>query len=190
MNSKKEIELLSDIDLVKGIVETNDASLFAVLYDRYSYTVYNRCYGFTNSKEEAQDLTHDLFLHLFVKLRTFKGRSKFSTWLYSLTYNFCINYLTRHNYKKNKRDLDNDIWEEESQEDDSSEADLMGLKIEKLGKAMKIIDPQDKIILLMKYQDNFSIKEIKDVLEISESAVKMRLKRARNRVINIYENLD
>ncbi|WP_418644311.1 RNA polymerase sigma factor [Tenacibaculum insulae] len=71
---------LSDEALVSKIVEKNDTHLFAVLYDRYAGIVYNKCYGFSKNKEEAQDLTHDVFIRLFVKLRTFKGKSKFSTW--------------------------------------------------------------------------------------------------------------
>ena len=95
MKSANKISLLSDNELIQKIVKTNDPNLFAVLYDRYVNMVYNKCYGFATSKEEAQDLTHDVFIKLFVKLRTFKGTAKFSTWLYSFTYNFCVNYITR-----------------------------------------------------------------------------------------------
>ncbi|WP_435264158.1 RNA polymerase sigma factor [Tenacibaculum sp. nBUS_03] len=98
-----DVTKLSDEDLVKKIVEKNDTHLFAILYDRYAGVVYNKCYGFSKSKEEAQDLTHDLFIRLFVKLRTFKGKSKFSTWLYSFTYNFCVNYVQRNSAKKKKK---------------------------------------------------------------------------------------
>jgi len=63
------------------------------------------------------------------------------------------------------------------------------MKTDKLKKALDMLDPNDKMILLLKYQDDFSIKEIMESLEISESAVKMRLKRAREKVINVYENL-
>ena len=54
---------------------------------------------------------------------------------------------------------------------------------------MTIIEPNDKMILLMKYQDDLSIKEISEVLEIGESAVKMRLKRAKEKVVNVYNEL-
>ncbi|WP_431111571.1 RNA polymerase sigma factor, partial [Winogradskyella poriferorum] len=62
--------------------------------------VYNKCFGFATSESEAEDLTQDVFLQLFIKLRTFKGRSKFSTWLYSFTYNFCDNYVNRNKQRK------------------------------------------------------------------------------------------
>ena len=58
--------LLTDEELVFEIVETNNSQLFAVLYDRFSKVVFNKCYGFANSKEEAEDLTHDVFIRLFL----------------------------------------------------------------------------------------------------------------------------
>jgi RNA polymerase sigma-70 factor (ECF subfamily) len=181
---------LSDEELVYKIVETNNTHLFSVLYDRYSSVVYNKCYGFSKNKEEAEDLTHDVFIRLFVKLRTFKGKSKFSTWLYSFTYNFCVNYVQRDKHKKNEnKTVVTDQIKEEDAFDEIDDAALFELKADKLGKAMSIIDPNDKMILMMKYQDDLSIKEISEGLEIGESAVKMRLKRAKEKVVNVYNEL-
>lgn len=181
---------LSDEELVYKIVETNNTHLFAVLYDRYSSVVYNKCYGFSKNKEEAQDLTHDVFIRLFVKLRTFKGKSKFSTWLYSFTYNFCVNYVQRNSNKKKERvTVVTDQIKEESSLDEIDDATLFELKSDKLAKAMEIIDPNDKMILLMKYQDDMSIKEIASVLDLGESAVKMRVKRAKEKVVKAYQEL-
>lgn len=181
---------LSDEELVYKIVETNNTHLFAVLYDRYSSVVYNKCYGFSKNKEEAQDLTHDVFIRLFVKLRTFKGKSKFSTWLYSFTYNFCVNYVQRNsNKKKEKVTVVTDQIKEDSSLDEIDDAELFELKSDKLAKAMEMIDPNDKMILLMKYQDDMPIKEISEVLELGESAVKMRVKRAKAKVVKAYQEL-
>ncbi len=69
------------------------------------------------------------------------------------------------------------------------DAKLFELKSDKLAKAMSLIDPKDKMILLMKYQDDMSIKEIQEALEVGESAVKMRIKRAKAKVISTYEEL-
>ena len=86
---------LDDSELISKIIAKNDTHLFAILYDRYAEKVYGKCLSFSKSAEEAQDLTHDIFIKLFLKLRTFKGESKFSTWLYSFTYNFCLNYIQK-----------------------------------------------------------------------------------------------
>lgn len=185
-----DVKNLSDEELVIKIEKTNNAQLFAVLYDRFSSVVYNKCYGFSKNKQEAEDLTHDVFLRLFVKLKTFKGNSKFSTWLYSFTYNFCVNYVQRNVHKKKERVTV--VTDEIKEEDVFQEIDddtLFELKSEKLAKALTLIDPADKMILLMKYQDDMSIKEIKEVLEVGESAVKMRVKRAKEKVVRAYEAL-
>jgi RNA polymerase sigma-70 factor (ECF subfamily) len=187
LKSTSDITLLSDNELVQKIVKSNDTHLFAVLYDRHVAMVYNKCYGFASSKEEAQDLTHDVFIKLFVKLRTFKGTAKFSTWLYSFTYNFCVNYVTRNNYKKNEKNFEGEI--PDSDDSDSSDASIYSMKSDKLKKVLELIDPNDKMILLLKYQDDFSIKDISESLEIGESAVKMRLKRAKEKLISVYKNL-
>lgn len=190
MGDLKNTNHLSDEELVYKIVATNNTHLFAVLYDRYSAVVYNKCYGFAKNKEEAQDLTHDVFIRLFIKLRTFKGKSKFSTWLYSFTYNFCVNYVQRDTHKKKEhKTIITDEIKEVDDYDEIDDATLFELKSDKLAKAMTIIDPNDKMILLMKYQDDISIKEISSVLEIGESAVKMRLKRAKEKVVKAYNDL-
>jgi len=185
-----DVKKISDEDLVRKIVEKNDTHLFAVLYDRYAGVVYNKCYGFSKSKEEAQDLTHDVFIRLFVKLRTFKGKSKFSTWLYSFTYNFCVNYVQRNKEKKKERvTVVTDEIKEESNIEDIDDATLFELKSDKLAKALEMISPSEKMILLMKYQDEMSIKDISIGLDLGESAVKMRLKRAKEKVVKAYNEL-
>lgn len=185
-----EINKLTDEALVAKIVAANDTHLFASLYDRYASVVYNKCYGFAKNKEEAEDLTHDVFIRLFVKLRTFKGKSKFSTWLYSFTYNFCVNYVQRNTHKKQERvTVVTDKVKEEASTDEIDDATLFALKSDQLAKAMNIIDPNDKIILLMKYQDEMPIREISQLLDLGESAVKMRLKRAKEKVVEICKGL-
>ena len=182
------LNTISDEDLVKTIVKTNDTLLFEILYDRFSQMVYNKCLGFSKDEDEAKDLTQDVFLKLFVKLASFKGKSKFSTWLYAFTYNHCVNYVTRNTQKKIQREFI-DIEIAETVEDGEFELyNFHDMKVEKLKKALELIAPEEKMILLLKYQDYLSIKEIEDVLSISESAVKMRLKRAKDKLINVYNN--
>ena len=184
------INKLTDEELVFKIVETNNSQLFAILYDRFSKVVYNKCYGFAKNKEEAEDLTHDVFIRLFVKLKTFQGNSKFSTWLYSFTYNFCVNYVQRNTHKKKEKvTVVTDVIKDDEVFEEIDDAQLFELKSEKLAKALALMDPKDKAILLMKYQDDMSIKEIKEALGIGESAVKMRIKRAKQKVISVYSEL-
>ena len=181
---------LSDEELVKQIVASNDPMLFGKLYDRYVKMVYNKCYGFAKSADEAEDLTQDVFLQLFIKLRTFKGKSKFSTWLYSFTYNFCVNYVNRNKQLKIRdKSVQVDSSEYKLTEDVPDES-LFEMKADKLKKCLEIISAEERSILLLKYQDGASIKELVNLLDIGESAVKMRLKRAKERLLEIYNTLE
>lgn len=180
---------LTDEELVVQIVKTKNTVLFEELYDRYCNIVYNKCYSFAKNSTEAQDLTQDVFLRLFIKLGSFKGNSKFSTWLYALTYNHCVNYVNRNNSKKIEKNA-MPIEEFDQQLIATDKKSLFELDADNLQKALEIVSPEDKMILLLKYQDDFSIKEISDALQIGSSAVKMRLKRARGRIISVYNKME
>ncbi len=191
MKETRKENYLEDKELVFKIAKSNDTQLYAILYDRYAKMVYAKCISFVKTKEEAQDLTHDIFVLLFAKLKTYKGTSKFSTWLYSFTYNFCVNYVQRVRKKKNEKIVVSDILTDcaSNDEEDILDKEIMKLKSKKLTIALQQIEPDDKVILMMKYQDDLSIKEIKDSLDIGESAVKMRLSRAKSRLMKAYNTL-
>ena len=184
----KAVHTLTDEMLVEAIVKTNDTLMFEVLYDRYASMVYNKCYGFANGADEAKDLTQDVFLRVFVKLASFKGKSKFSTWLYAFTYNHCVNYVTRDTAKKiEKKTISSDSIENIGENIDSTQ-EFQNMRVEQLKKVMELISPDEKMILLLKYQDNLTIKELSEALDIGESAVKMRLKRAKEKLVQKYNN--
>ncbi|NKI30312.1 sigma-70 family RNA polymerase sigma factor [Croceivirga thetidis] len=190
LGKNSAFDKLSDEELVSKIVAKNDTLLFGVLYDRYVPMVYNKCYGFARSQDEAEDLTQDVFLMLFIKLASFKGKSKFSTWLYSFTYNFCVNYVNRN---KQRKMSDKSVPVEETEyrltEEEVPDDAIFEMKANKLDKALNEISAEDKSILLLKYQDGASIKELSELLEIGESAVKMRLKRAKAKLVETYKSL-
>jgi RNA polymerase sigma factor (sigma-70 family) len=187
--SKGVHEQYSDVELIALIVSDNDSLLFGELYDRYSQLVYNKCLGFSRSDKEAEDLTQDIFLMLFVKLSSFKGTSKFSTWLYSITYNFCVNYVNRNKERKiNDNSVKFDSYKEVPME--VTDHMLLQMQVDKLKKALELIAPEDKSLLLLKYQDGASIKELENILELKSSAIKMRLKRAKAKVTEMYKTLD
>ena len=117
---------------------------------------------------------------------SFKGNSKFSSWAYALTYNFCVNYVNRNKARKmseKSEKLDaNDPGLSINVEDRS----LFQMRSDKLKTVLEQIAPEDKAILLLKYQDEVPIKELCSILDIGESAVKMRLKRAKARLLETY----
>lgn len=190
MRADNPYENLSDLELVEQIVLQNNPLLFEILYDRYAKIVYNKCYGFSRSIDEAKDLTQDVFLHLYLKLPTFKGTSKFSTWLYALTYNYCTNYVNRDKGRKIKdKAVQNTEQEYDKLSLEVNDESIFRMRTDKLKKALQIIPAEERSILLLKYQDEVAIKDLVQILDISESAVKMRLKRAKAKVLETYKKL-
>jgi len=171
--------------LIERIVGANDTHSFAILYDRYSNIVFNKCLSFAKSKEEAEDLTHDIFVLLFAKLRTYKGTSKFSSWLYAFVYNYCVNYVQRTLKKKNEKFVVSDEVHNYAEEEVLDEK-IFELQADLLQASLKKLKPDDRRVLLMKYQDDMSVKDIMETLQLGASAVKMRLKRAKIKLINTY----
>ncbi len=181
---------MTDEELVQFIVHNGNTSLFGILYDRYGQKVYQKCLGFAESRDAAEDLTQDVFVKLYLNLKSFRGESKFSTWLYSFTYNHCVNYSK----SILKRQRDNVELQEEAMyvstaDEEVTDEEIFSLTVGKLQEALGLIDPEDKIVLLMKYQDDKSIKEIAQLLELGESAVKMRLHRAKKKIVELYNSL-
>lgn len=179
---------LTDEELVSVIVQSQDERYITVLYDRYSNKIYRRAISFVKEPSTAEDLTHDIFMKILMNLASFKGKSKFSTWIYSITYNYCIDFLRR---KQKERLQANSYNNESSQlreslEDVEEFESLRVMKAERLKELLEMVSVDDKMILLMKYQDNLSIKQIQAVFNISESAVKMRINRAKGKIKKLY----
>lgn len=185
----KDYNKSSDEELIQIIVETKDPQLFGILYDRYAEKIFHKCISFVSNADEAQDLTHDIFLKLYVKLRSFDYQAKFSTWLYALVYNHCVNYVQRERKSEKEKLFDTEELGEYDAEEDIDDETIFGLKFDKLQLALEQIEVNDRMILLMKYQDDFTIKDICLAYNLTESAVKMRLKRAKNKLISIYNQI-
>lgn len=172
----------TDEELVRLYIETQRNQYFEALYTRYCDKVYRKCLSFTKDSARAEDFTHDIFLKLIVKLGGFKEQAKFSTWLFSVTYNYC----TDHTRIRRGNELLADDIERLPDQGDDNEAEIAEMEAAGLRKALEHLNPDEKSILMMKYQDEFSIRDIAYMSNITESAVKMRLKRAKDKLRKHY----
>ncbi|MHC5361106.1 RNA polymerase sigma factor [Myroides sp. LJL110] len=181
---------MSDEDLVHFICHSGNTNLFGILYDRYAPKVYAKCVGFAESSDAAEDLTQDIFIKLYLNLKKFRGESKFSTWIYAFSYNHCVNYSKQILNKKRKEDsIDPDFGVIDLAQEEVSDEEIFSLQVEKLQEALSKVETEDRILLLMKYQDDKTVKEISELLELGESAIKMRLHRAKKKIVEIYNSL-
>jgi len=176
----------TDEAIVADLQRNADAELFAVLYDRYTAKVFQKCLGMTRNKQLAADLTHDIFLMAFLNLPKFDHRSRFGTWLYSITYNRCLDQL-RKDKRQRATEADDDLPGDLPE--DRYEAELLEMRAEHLPNVLEALAPDDRALLLMKYQDDLGVKDMAEVLGLGESAVKMRLMRARERALQLYRTI-
>lgn len=178
---------LNDKELIQLILETSETVLFSELYDRYANKVYRKCISMVKNKEDAQDLSHDILVKAFLNISSFAGNSSFSTWVYAITYNRCIDFLRS---KQKARTIEYgeayEIYEKED-ETDVEEKMLFEIEVERLKELMDLLSDGDRAILLMKYQDEMTVEQIQQILDLNNSAAKMRLKRARDRLRKLYE---
>jgi len=180
----------SDLELIRLIVKSGKTHYFEVLYDRYAHFVYNKCFWFVNQEEEAKDLTQEIFIKIYLNLTKFKGTSKLSTWIYAITVHTSINYVNQIRSKKAQISL-NDYVDSKFLTDayditEPSDAELLEINYKKLQQILDKLPLEDKMLLLMKYQDNLSVNQIVEILNIKESAVKMRLLRAKKKVMELH----
>jgi len=183
--TRKDSHTLADEALVAQYLNTQDDFLFSILYNRYSSKIYAKCVSMLKNMEVAQDSTHDIFIKVLTNISKFNQESKFSTWLFSITYNHCIDQI-----RKNKKNLFANVEVEKlDQEEEISDVFLMETNLLRLKHVLTKMDDDEKTLLLMKYQDDMSIKEIGDILGKEESATKMRIKRAKHRFKIIYDDI-
>ncbi len=184
----KKIVDYTDSELIARYLRDQNTMYFTVLYRRYAGKVFAKCISMLADEGQARDATQDIFIKVLLNLAKFTEQSSFSTWVYSITYNYCIDMIR----KKKKMPL---LFTEDvgkvSKETDPEIPDsvLLEMKQERLEKVIDRLPPGDKAILMMKYIDDMQIREIGDVLGKTESAVKMQIMRAKQRSQVIYDEL-
>ena len=174
---------LKDDEIILKLKSENASNYFEILYNGYHSKVLDKCYSIVKNRPVAEELAEDIFSKVFEKLPTFRQQSSFSSWLYSVTYNHCIDYL------REKKKLHYPNWNRDNELPeiiDDTEEVIEEINYENLMEVLELIHPEEKALLLMKYKDDLSMKQIAQALRISEDAAKMRLKRARSRVIYLY----
>ena len=178
---------MSDEDVIKEYLATQNSAYFDVLYKRYSGKIFGKCISLLKEEAKAADATQEVFMKILINLSKFSGKSKFSTWIYSITYNFCIDMIRRE--KKDPSMLVDNMESNYDKEDDVEDIYLLEMKVKRLKVILEEIPTMDKSILLMKYQDEMSIKEISTIIDKSESAVKMKIKRAKQKFKKTYKEV-
>lgn len=178
---------MPDTEVIDHYLQHQAQKCFQLLYERYARKIYSKCLTMLQDSALAEDATQEIFTKVFLNISRFGGRSKFSTWVYSVTYNYCIDYIRKG--KKHKELFTEEPERLPDRPDELLDQALFEMEVVQLKSVLAELNGSDRAILLMKYQDELSIKDIAEILEKSESAVKMQIKRAKERAVQLRKKL-
>lgn len=170
---------LSDIpdEQLMNIIQSGDVRAFEILYHRFSKRLLIYFFRMLGSEEKAQDFLQDIFLKLIEHPKAFDTNRKFSNWIFSLAANMCKNEYRSREVQRNAQQnggvnkTEIQINAELKPED---EIDLIQFKTRLLKEVQKM-DADQRNTFLLRFEENFSIKEISQILNCAEGTVKSRL---------------
>tara|TARA_R110000868_G_scaffold98706_2_gene271735 strand:+ start:21377 stop:21961 length:585 start_codon:yes stop_codon:yes gene_type:complete len=164
-----------------------NAQAFSVLIDRYKHMVFTLALKMLRNREDAEEVAQDTFIKAFHSLATFKGDSKFSTWIYKIAYNGSLDYLKKENRRliTSTIESDHDIHLSEL----TNVLDQFEVQDRKniIAQSLDELSSEEAILVTLHYFDELSLNEISEVINVSANTLKVRLFRTRKRLAEILE---
>lgn len=170
-------------------VQEGDRGAFQVLVERYEGMVFDLTHQYADQPEDAEDLAQDVFLKAYRRIGDLRNPDRFASWLYGIALNHCRDYaknVRRETYAfshTEQEDPDTVVTETESQEEQLIAEEHGDQLWEALGQlSSTYVTP-----FLMKYRDGLTYKAMSDRLDVSVSALKVRVHRARKKLRSLLE---
>ena len=173
---------LNDNELISRVLK-GDQQAYAGLVNRYQNYVFTLALRFTRNREDAEEVSQDIFVKAYRALADFRGASKFSTWLYTIVNNTCITFLRKKRLEVHS--LDNEkVFEVADSMDSGMRANQVEQKsrLKMVNNAIEMLNPDDAEVLTLFYKGEQTLEEIAPILGIEANTAKVRLHRARTRL--------
>ncbi len=166
-----------------------DTNKYAILVNKHKDLVFTIAVRILKNKEDAEELAQDVFIKAFEVLNAFKRESKFSTWIYRITFNMAVSKTRKKKFITSN--LEPEIIENFSI--DEIVPDIQELSDEEqkscIEKAMQELPYEENIIITLFYYDDKSIEEISEITNLSVSNIKVKLHRIRKKLYKIMQQL-
>jgi RNA polymerase sigma-70 factor (ECF subfamily) len=180
--------VVDDRELVRR-AQGEDQEAFEELLRRHQHRVFAVAGGILRRREDVEDIAQQVFVKAYFSLKKFDQRAAFSTWLYKITVNECWDLLR----KKKVRPLvyESDLSEEQARQVIASEekggggpdiSDRLEAR-QRVENLLEGLDERDRLMLILKEVEGFAVEEIAQVLDLNANTVKVRLFRARRRIV-------
>ena len=168
-------------------VRAGDAEAFRELFEKHQRAIVNFAYHFVGNRHRAEEIAQDVFLQIYRAAGRYEPQAKFTTWLYRIATNACLNEVRRPEHRHPKRSLEYQPDDERKRAEIAfadpaavpGDSALAGRQLEaKIREVLAELPPNQRAALLMSRVDGMSYLEVADALETSESAVKSLVFRA------------
>ncbi len=159
--------------------EGSDGPAFATIVERFRQRVWQVCYRLMGNEHDAGDAAQEVFVRLFLSRTKFEGRSKYSTWVHGVAIRTCLS-MRRGRGRRQKH--------ERTAGDETQVSEAVGRGAQESGLSMDLmqmldtLDEEDRALLILKYAESYSHEELAQIFDISVSACKMRISRARDKI--------
>jgi len=177
--------ILSDEELMMQVKLDNDSSAFESLVQRYRIPLLNFVYRFIGDQEVAQDLSQDIFIRLWMSVDTYLPVAKFTTFLYTISKNVCLNALAKlrnspqmqslNEVIASQNDEDCELQNSLSDPDNSPEKELLGMEMEqRIMKAVSRLSPEHRLVFILTEYDDLSYQDVATIIQCPVGTVASR----------------
>jgi len=166
-----------------------NVNAYAFLVEKYKHMVFTLSIRIVKNREEAEEISQDVFVKAYTNLKSFKGDSKFSTWIYKIGY-----YASLDAIKRNKRQINSENIDEVYEADFGVLQNALSYLEEKerksiIKKSLLKLNEDEQVILTLYYFEEMPLKEISEVVNLSVDNIKVKLFRARKKLATILEHV-
>ncbi|NRB58833.1 MAG: sigma-70 family RNA polymerase sigma factor [Winogradskyella sp.] len=176
-----------DENILIDSIKNGDTNAYAKLVDRYKDLVYTLAIRMLKNREEAEEIAQDTFIKVFKSLDKFKGDSKFSTWIYRVAYNTCLDAIKKNKKHQNDVAIDEYTFNKLDTIDNALESIIKEERSVLIKNCISRLPEESSVILTLFYFEELSLEEISKVINIEANTVKVKLFRARKKLAVILE---
>ena len=165
-----------------------DRNAFAYLVDKYKTMVYSLALRVVKDREEAEEISQDAFIKAYQSLASFKGKAKFSSWLYRIVYNTAISKLRQQpagRVSLDESNISDTLYMESKENYDTLSAEERKKYLEK---ALDSLDRDEKMFVILYYYEERDLDEISTIAGLTKTNTKVKLFRARKKMLTVLQS--
>lgn len=181
------MENLTEQDLIQSILNGNTLA-FSVLLKRYQRPIHALVRQIVTNREDAEELTQDVFIKAFRNLNTFKGGSSLSTWLYRIAWNTAVSATRKKRFIYPEFDENQFANLPDETVDEILEKENDEAQLQRLEKAIDFLKPDEKALITLYYTESKPLAEIALILNLSAENAKVKLHRTRKKMVLLLNN--